>query len=217
MPTKPAAARTGASRWRRCRAQAEVAEALPPADAERTFSGAAQTLQALRARGAARLDPVGLALAEALLRRGARQDDAVRRWLAPRLDRAIADVAARVDAAGQEAAAPAPAPALLVLRQALGADAADELKSVRRFRPALARWRVERQIARAQARGPDNPGPLNSEHLLLRALQQMQAAAPDYLGAFVTQVETLLWLDEARGGVATDEPLNRAGRRLASR
>ena len=69
----------------------------------------------------------------------------------------------------------------------------------------------------AQARGPDNPGPLNSEHLLLRALQQMQAAAPDYLGAFVSQVETLLWLDEARGGVAPDEPLNRAGRRLSSR
>ena len=192
---------------------------MPPADADRTFDRAAQTLQALRARGAARLDPAGLALAEALVRRGSRQDDAVRRWLAPRLGRAIADLAGRVDAAGQEAAAPppAPAPALLVLRQALGADAADELKSVRRFRPALARWRVERQIARAQARGPDNPGPLNSEHLLLRALQQMQAAAPDYLGAFVTQVETLLWLDEARGGVAPDEPLNRAGRRLSSR
>jgi hypothetical protein len=173
----------------------------PPADGAPAFADAVRALDALRARGGAAADPVGWALAEALARRGAGQDAAVRRELAPRLARAAAAVAARLDAGAACApVAPPAVPAWALLRPALGADPADELKSVRRFRPALARWRVERQISRALARGPDNPGPLNSEHLLLRALQQLQAAAPAMLGAFVTQIETLLWLDGARGG-----------------
>jgi hypothetical protein len=182
------------------------------------FDAAAQALDSLRACGAAAVDPAALAHADALARRGERQDTAVRQWLAPRLAQAVADLARRVDteapADPEKASREDP---LSALRLALGADAADELKSVRRFRPALARWRVERQIARAQARGPDNPGPLNSEHLLLRALQQMQAVAPAYLGAFITQVETLLWLDEARGGAAPAERARGGGRGAAAR
>ena len=197
----------------------------PRAETADPFSAAARALVGLRARGAGAVDPAGLAYAEALARRAALQDQAVRHWLAPRLKQAIAELGARVDTAAPAArAAPSSAPpALVSLRQTLGADAADELKSVQGLRPALARWRVERQIARAQARGPNNPGPLNSEHLLLRALQQMQAAAPACLGAFITQVETLLWLEEARGGVAPDEqarsgpPLQASGQRLSNR
>lgn len=174
-----------------------------PADGDAPFAAAVQTLEALHARGAASADPVQWAFANALARRGAEQDEAVRLALAPRLAQAAAALAARLDAGAMPARTARPgAPAWALLRPALGADTTGELKSVRQLRPALARWRVERQISRALARGPDNPGPLNSEHLLLRALQQMQAAAPAMLGAFVTQVETLLWLDEARGGAA---------------
>jgi hypothetical protein len=184
-----------------------------PADGAAPFAAVVQALEALRARGAASADPVQWAFADALARRGAAQDDAVRRALAPRLAQAAATLAARLDAGASPARdATSRPPAWALLRPALGADTTGELKSVRQFRPALARWRVERQISRALARGPDNPGPLNSEHLLLRALQQMQAAAPAMLGAFVTQVETLLWLDEARGGAAP-HPVPKAGPR----
>jgi hypothetical protein len=185
---------------------------MPAADGDDAFGAAAVALQSLRARGAAAVDPVGLAHAQALARRGARQDAAVRRCLAPRLAQATATLAARLDAAPPiDAVAPPSSPPLRSLLQALGSDEAGELKSVQRLRPALARWRVERQITRALARAPDNPGPLNSEHLLLRTLQQLQATAPAMLGAFVTQVETLLWLDEARGETAP-----RAGARRGS-
>jgi hypothetical protein len=180
----------------------------PAAEPDDAFAAAVRALDSLRGRGAAVVDPAAMAFAASLARRGAGQDAAVRNWLAPRLAQATAELSAGVDPspAMTGAAVPSVLP-LASLRRALASDANDELKSVRRLRPALARWRVEREIAHAQAGGPENPGPLNSEHLLLRALQHLQTDAPGYLDAFVTQMDTLLWLDEAKG----------AGRKARSR
>ena len=176
----------------------------PSAEADDAFGSAVQALGRLPAQSAAVADPAALAYALALARRGALQDAAVQRWLAPRLAQATAALVARAGSTPCEGAIPSvpetAAGAWAPLHQALAADANGDLKSVRRLRPALARWRVEREIAHAQAGGPENPGPLNSEHLMLRALQHMQAAAPGYLDAFVTQMETLWWLDNASGG-----------------
>lgn len=169
---------------------------------------AAEALAALRARGAATVEPTMLARLEATVRRGRQHDDAVQHWLAARLAAALADLQARVAvqaADGHAATTSAPEPSPTPLR-ALGQAGGGELRTAQHLRPTLARLRVQQQIARAQARQPDNPGPLNSEHLLVRALQQMQALAPAYLGPFITQVETLLWLDGARGAGASPRP-----------
>jgi hypothetical protein len=165
---------------------------------------AAEALAALRERGAAAVDPALLARLEATVRRGRQQDDAVQHWLAARLAEPLAALQARVAShTTDDQAAPASSSMPTPLR-ALGQTPAGELRTAQRLRPTLARLRVQRQIARAQARQPDNPGPLNSEHLLVRALQQMHTLAPAYLGPFITQVETLLWLDGARGAGAAE-------------
>lgn len=192
------------------------AEAAAPA-----VCASQQRLAALRTRaGAAPGDAAALAWAAAVLRRAADAeaagDLALRDWLLPRVDARLAEVD-RSAAGGPAAEAPAtvaPASAFAPLRAALAASGGGgELAALREARPTLARLRVERQLARAEARRPDNPGPLNSEHLILRALQQMQAAAPACLGAFVAQVEALIWLDEARGaggkGPAAAAPVSR--------
>lgn len=73
-----------------------------------------------------------------------------------------------------------------------------ELKTLRDFRSAWTGLRVDRQMARSQEQAPQNPGPLNSHLLVLRALRRMQAIAPAYLAHFMAHAEALMWLDQAK-------------------
>ncbi|RZJ02229.1 MAG: DUF2894 domain-containing protein [Haliea sp.] len=70
-----------------------------------------------------------------------------------------------------------------------------ELSSVRRFRQVWSRIAAADQVDRSLERGPANAGPLNSHMLVLRSLALMQALSPDYLRRFMSQVESLLWLE----------------------
>ncbi|MBA4175180.1 MAG: DUF2894 domain-containing protein [Leptothrix sp. (in: Bacteria)] len=72
-----------------------------------------------------------------------------------------------------------------------------ELKALAANRLAWTRLAAARELKRSLACVPDNPGPLNSQHLLLRALQLMQDSAPAYLDHFMCYADTLLWLDQA--------------------
>ena len=72
-----------------------------------------------------------------------------------------------------------------------------ELKALSQFRHSWARLDVAQQLQRSKQQAPENAGPLNSQGLVLRALQQLQAISPDYLERFVSQVEALMWLDQA--------------------
>jgi hypothetical protein len=38
---------------------------------------------------------------------------------------------------------------------------------------------------------------MNSQHLVLRALQAMRDLSPDYLQGFMSYVDTLIWLEQA--------------------
>ena len=53
-----------------------------------------------------------------------------------------------------------------------------ELKSVRHFRQAWKRLNAEQRLAQSRAALPQNAGPLNSQHLLHKALQQMRQLSP---------------------------------------
>lgn len=70
-----------------------------------------------------------------------------------------------------------------------------DLKSLQEGREVWSRLKVQHQIARSLAAAPINPGPLNSETLVLRALQRLNTLAPAYLEGFISQVETLRWID----------------------
>ena len=72
-----------------------------------------------------------------------------------------------------------------------------ELKSARLLGGGWARQAAQAQLHRAQATLPSQTGPLNSERLVLAALQRMQTLSPDYLARLLAQVEALRWLARA--------------------
>jgi len=207
---------------------AQAAQAAEPTgkDSDRALGA----LGALRARGAQRLDPVQFHFIEALARRAATQEGAVRQLLAARLADLTAAYGQRCDQAqspGQllpdcPAAAPAPVVRSLLAdlvhrldsaaAQAVTAAtepgdaaagrvaAAGELKALSHFRSTWSRLRVERQLTQSLAQVPDNAGPLHSDRLVLRALHAMRDLAPSYLQRFVSSVDALVWLEQLEGG-----------------
>jgi len=182
----------------------------------------AAQIEALRARGARRADPVRWSLIEALARRAQDQPGTVRRALEDRLaslvaacgevlDRpqaaaADAEVAVRrgplgvlVDSLARHAAPAAPA-----VRSAASSAprraARPELDALPYFRRTWSKLSVEQRLAESRSALPDNAGPLNSHHLVHRSLTLMRELSPEYLERFVTQVDALLWLEAARKG-----------------
>lgn len=197
------------------------------------------SLAALREAGAQRLDPVRFRYLEVLSRRLDALQGEVRALVQGRLQQALADYAARFQRAQQAAvddrgvqrrAAPAPAAAVRPLAalnrylqermqdagdgRAHDAESDGEMKSVRRFRQAWSRIAAEDQVELAAGRGPVNAGPLNSHMLVLRSLELMRGLSPDYLQHFLSQVDALLWLEQAhQKASAGTKPARRNGPR----
>ena len=197
------------------------------------------SLESLRAEGVQHHDPVRFRYLEVLAGRLPAQPPAVRLVLAGRLHAALAGYAARA-----RAAAPVPPPATprakapsalealnrdLAARARADADAdveadADalmlhgpsisDLQSVRRFGEVWAEIAAEQQVAQAITRGPENAGPLNPHRLVLRSLALMQSLSPDYLRHFLSQMDSLLWLEQAAAKPA--RALLRPGRAVRS-
>lgn len=184
-------------------------------------------IEDLHARGAARFDPVGWRVIEAMRRRLQGLEGAARTALMRRIGRRLAAFRERFERAGGEAratgghpAAPAPpehgplaellahvvrhaAPAAAssaLAAAGAGAEPAAELKSLRYFRSTWSRLSLEQQLSRALAQAPDNAGPLNSHFLVLQALIRMRDIAPSYLEGFIAHVDALLWLERADAG-----------------
>jgi hypothetical protein len=74
---------------------------------------------------------------------------------------------------------------------------AAELKSVAYFRNTWSRLSTEQQLTQTLAQAPANAGPMNSQHLVLRSLEVMRDISPDYLQAFMSYIDALIWLDHA--------------------
>jgi hypothetical protein len=176
---------------------------------------------ALRERDAPRLDPIGLRYIEALARRTAGHGGEVRRLLDTKLEHAVASCVARLDQLERERAAAAAAAAAgatpdlpppghsplgelvaMLDRHAVAGPVGGrvELKAMSQSRSTWARLSVGRQMARSLAKVPENPGPLNSHLLMLRALRTMQDISPGYLEHFMAYADALLWLDQASFG-----------------
>ena len=76
-------------------------------------------------------------------------------------------------------------------------NAPRELKSIKLFRESWAKLNSDQLVTRIIKEGPENPGPLNPEMLVIRSLATMRDLSPDYLNRFVSYIDTLLWLDDA--------------------
>ena len=72
---------------------------------------------------------------------------------------------------------------------------APELKSVAFFHNSWSKLSTEQQLSQTLAHAPENAGPMNSQHLVLRSLQLMRDLSPDYLQGFMSYIDTLIWLD----------------------
>lgn len=200
-------------------------------------------LAALRAAGLDRADPVRFAYLQALARRLPAQPARAQALLAERLRQAAAALRAACAQHAAEAPVPASAQAgamaglLARLSPPSASDAAAtaapavpgrpqaatppasapvapaELKSVHHFRQAWKRLNAEQRLAQSRAALPQNAGPLNSQHLLHKALQQMRQLSPAYFERFVAQVDGLMWLEQALGEAAPREPASGRPRR----
>ncbi|MCG2577243.1 DUF2894 domain-containing protein [Dechloromonas sp. XY25] len=184
-------------------------------------------LAALRESGADRLAPVRFAYLDALARRAAEQPEAIRRVLSTKIAREADALAARhpqpTAAKTGKTKPPAPSPLAELLayigEHALAAPPASqpapsarpaphpaaqtrhkqasELKSVAYFRATWSKLSTEQQLAQTLAQAPENAGPMNSQHLVLRSLSAMRDHAPDYLQGFMSYIDTLIWLENA--------------------
>ncbi|MBC8722009.1 DUF2894 domain-containing protein [Paraburkholderia sp. 31.1] len=181
-------------------------------------------LDAWRASGAARLDPVRFHLLDALTRRAAQHSGEPRRVLEQRLAGLLADYTAEVErAAADESASQATSGeadaandatlAALIERLARHHARADaphaaaypDLPAVDYFREVWSKLRTEKQLRQSLAQVPGNAGPLNSSSLVHRALSLMRELSPEYLKQFLSYVDTLSWLEQMNGGASLDK------------
>ena len=74
---------------------------------------------------------------------------------------------------------------------------AGESTSARQLREILEKHGSDKRVKRAISEGPEAPGPLNPQALVIRSLATLRELSPDYLSRFVAYADTLLWLEQA--------------------
>ena len=175
------------------------------------------SIAALRERGAARVDPVRLRFIESLARRSAGYEGAVRHRLDARLAALVAACSEALDQAAGKAVPVDAAPRLPPLRGPLAdlvaqlgrpvplapkaqvRPAPAELETLPFFRRTWSRLSADQRLAQSQAALPENAGPLNSHHLVHRALTLMRDLSPGYFDRFVAHADALLSLQNGKG------------------
>ncbi|UDM53943.1 DUF2894 domain-containing protein [Cupriavidus sp. MP-37] len=126
----------------------------------------------------------------------------------------VHDLSARarpaIAAASNDARALSPASA-----QAVDAPLVDTLADY--FRETWARVSVEQQFRQSLERVPENAGPLNTDHLVHRALSLMRETSPEYLRHFLSYVEGMAWLEQLSAAAAAQKEAARAAARKSTR
>lgn len=87
-----------------------------------------------------------------------------------------------------------------------------ELKALQDIRETWAKRSTEKAVAKALDEAPEDAGPLNAHRLVVRSLMAMQEVSPEYLGRFVNQIETLLWLEQAGARLLGKQDKNAEGK-----
>lgn len=179
-------------------------------------------LDAWRAAGADRVDPVGFHRLEALVRRCASAEPSMLALLQPRIETLVQAHAATIarKAAASRPALDHPRPlAVLVTecaaRRGGGIDVdagqtqpASGHPQVPALQPARQLWkalRTERQLRQSLQKPHEDTGPLNSAQLVNRMLRRMGEASPGYLEHLIGYVDVLSELEHLLGPVAVME------------
>jgi hypothetical protein len=169
-------------------------------------------LKAWRESGADRLDPVRFHVMEALARRADRHTGAARGVLDDRLcelvdahRETVAGVAGAACKADPTASSGETAPGALAAlvayigARAPAAGAGPQADLIDYFRDTWIKVRANRELRHSVERVPENAGPLNSSHLVQRALSLMGEMSPEYLRHFLSYVDALSSLEQLTG------------------
>ena len=194
------------------------------------------TLDAWRARGADRLNPVRFHFIEALDRRAASHSGEARRILDDKISELLAAYANDYVSDLESAASPtshAGEPAHSALAGLMeymkccapvnndGSAAGHtlprpssypEMEVLDYFRKTWTKVSAEKQFRQSLAQVPGNAGPLNSSSLVHRSLSLMRELSPGYLQQFLSYVDALSWMEQMNGGSALpDKDAPRSG------
>lgn len=157
-------------------------------------------------------DPVRRRVLEALARRAAAQPAGALR------ERLLAKLVQRAEAAPvtlpARPTANGPSPLTELVAQL---QASPELRSVQVHRRTWSALRLTRRMAEVSAPVPEHLGPLNSQVLVARALQQLQTLAPDYLQRLLTQLDALAALAPLQLAAEAEKPARGASRPAAKK
>ncbi|WP_260854079.1 DUF2894 domain-containing protein [Paraburkholderia sp. BCC1886] len=180
-------------------------------------------LDAWRACGADRLDPVRFHFMDALERRAAGHTGALRGLLDERLSTLLdeyAEVVAGNAIAAESPASPdekGPGPLGGLTRYiannrpaSTSSSAYPELAALDYFREVWSRVRAEQQFQQALEQVPGNAGPLNSSSLVHRSLSLMRELSPGYLKHFLAYTDALSWMEQINGAAAPVKDTPRA-------
>lgn len=159
----------------------------------------------------AEADPVRRCVLEALARRAARQSGALRERLVARL---VQRASAPPMAGPARPAASAPSPLAVLVAEL---QAGPELRHVQAHRRTWSALRLTRRLAELAAPVPEHLGPLNSQVLAARALQQLRALAPGYLQRLLTQLDALAALAPLQAAAEAEKPARPAAKKAAAR
>lgn len=147
-------------------------------------------------------DPVRRQVLHGLARRAAAQSGALREKLVARLLHQAEAAPVRA-ATGPAARAASPLAPLVAQLQAAG----PELRHVQAHEGTWRRLRLTQRLAEVSAPVPEHLGPLNSQVLVARALQELQALSPGYLQRLLTQLDALAALAPLQAAEAgVDKP-----------
>ncbi|MFJ2994527.1 DUF2894 domain-containing protein [Pandoraea sp. NPDC087047] len=75
-------------------------------------------------------------------------------------------------------------------------DAFEDLDVLEYFRETWSKLSTDGNLRQSLAQVPENAGPLNSSHLVHRALSLMHDVCPDYLRHFLRHADALSWLED---------------------
>ncbi len=91
-------------------------------------------------------------------------------------------------------------------------DAFEDLDVLEYFRETWSKLSTDGNLRQSLAQVPENAGPLNSSHLVHRALSLMHDVSPDYLRHFLRHADALSWLEDMEtAGVLGNKSAARAG------
>lgn len=201
-----------------------------------------QTLDTWREQGADRLDPVRFQLIQSMANRAAGlTDDHAKRVLCTRLTELVQQYDARLAVTATPATStPSPAASRDATLSGLLAHVATltstdkprtfatsvgnlrerypELPVLDEFRATWSRVSANRQVRQSEEQVHENAGPLNSNHLVHRALAYMRDVSPGYLHQFLSYLDALAWVEQLHmSGEPAAKETKRAAKKSATR